>query len=1208
MSAFERPHDDRDDGTLAAHELPCRDSEEGATCPLLDGTVQLLPLRYGLVEELEPGCTTPYTLSARPLGIRMLRNGYLYVLDGNTNELHEYEFRNQGNTTSGHNEGKLEYATDRTLYVCFSEVQWTAAKRAQVQESEADRDAFMQAVDLAGANPISGGGEHLITTTQAERWVAEFAEAAEREQPEGGHPQEGEAYHWENDHYYHQTRLGKLLKQHKVKDRDTCLCLVVRDDIGVMRDLAMYQDNVVGWIEEWASQENGQVERDYVLASYIESIPQLTQEALDALAELDRETERETLWNTLESLDNPEDLENLDSEVAERTRQAVTDYLNHEGPLPPVDEASLSAEVQAELRALDSQIETIRPSLGHSISSDLVRMRLRTQRSTILQRESTRRMLSEADSGFVESHLDGLIELRQEQRQRVRDMLHGAKLGQRGVNGLVRREEMDTFLTLQRAKLSRWNELLERISADRVDMLCDDRFHLAAWYFDPQDATQVEEALCSEYAVTRDIGRSDEANERIFTWLQANPHFDRPMFYTLSVADGTALIRDYATLYGIGHSVLSETPEWIGQLVAMEEGKLPDVAALEEPAKAAADKVRANLTPAVGVGIERAMAGVSEALEGRGQMPSIEELFRSSEMPKVLGPRLIDAARRGDLTFHLASIEELDAFKRALSRVLGLRENLRSLNNQIRQARRASGTNSQQVRTLKHEKAQVQVALNHYERLLAESLSPVEALPEEKAALVAAVDDPSLGRARAGITLTLPLAQQREISRLVRNFRLGISSTANVMNITGDGLSLAIFVAQAVNLVQAYQAYTSLPSHAPIRTHVQAGLNVANALFSTGAAGFLTAQGIGQTVLERQARALGEALGSGPVSARLGIMHFGLGSVGYLSGFAAAGLGLINNGSNFAEAVRSGQSRAQLGASTAMAGNLGMMGAHGHGLRTTFRVGGEIRRGATTWATAGARLGSLFWRINLVGLAFTALELAGSWMYNRYNLSKHDQWLLDSPWGTEHQGPGGRPLEHYLQTLESVLQPTHAVIEAHYGETMMPAWFDSLTEGIRNPAKYSITLHMPNVSPTMLDALGGQPPLRLALRLWRLTPSGPRGRWSSSHWEEITEAWAGGMVTTTDSRQHAGLVVSGETPPEERGKVRYVVGVRYSWPNGEGEYHSDEQYILIRPRHGRDTGPKHRYMPEAGLNPDSTHGDWHNIDGRAIVLPAASNH
>ncbi|MGP9634264.1 hypothetical protein ACT3R7_14475 [Halomonas sp. AOP43-A1-21] len=184
------------------------------------------------------------------------------------------------------------------------------------------------------------------------------------------------------------------------------------------------------------------------------------------------------------------------------------------------------------------------------------------------------------------------------------------------------------------------------------------------------------------------------------------------------------------------------------------------------------------------------------------------------------------------------------------------------------------------------------------------------------------------------------------------------------------------------------------------------------------------------------------------------------------------------------------------------------------------------------------------------------------------------------------------------------LQPTHAIIEAHYGNTFMPDWFDELTEGVRNPTSYRIAVHMPNVSPAMLESLGGEPPLHLALKVWRLTPAGPRGRWSSSHWEEITETWTNSMVTTTALSQHAGLLVRSETFPEEPGKVRYVVGVRYSRPNEEGERRREEQYILINPRHGRDTGGKHRHMPDAELTPNSTNGDWHDIDGRTIVAPA----
>jgi len=63
-------------------------------------------------------------------------------------------------------------------------------------------------------------------------------------------------------------------------------------------------------------------------------------------------------------------------------------------------------------------------------------------------------------------------------------------------------------------------------------------------------------------------------------------------------------------------------------------------------------------------------------------------------------------------------------------------------------------------------------------------------------------------------------------------------------------------------------------------------------------------------------------------------------------------------------------------------------------------------------------------RFNLAGLLFTALELSGSWYYNRNNLSDHDRWLLSTPWG-QGQDPDqclSLPYEHYLKELRAHFQ------------------------------------------------------------------------------------------------------------------------------------------------------------------------------------------
>ena len=84
MTRIKRPSDERASSDLLCWEQPGTPIDESASCPLLK-TVHLLPIRYGRVEvapeDTDPGY--PYSLTSRPLGYRLLRNGYLYVLDAN---------------------------------------------------------------------------------------------------------------------------------------------------------------------------------------------------------------------------------------------------------------------------------------------------------------------------------------------------------------------------------------------------------------------------------------------------------------------------------------------------------------------------------------------------------------------------------------------------------------------------------------------------------------------------------------------------------------------------------------------------------------------------------------------------------------------------------------------------------------------------------------------------------------------------------------------------------------------------------------------------------------------------------------------------------------------------------------------------------------------------------------------------------------------
>ncbi|MFC3284160.1 toxin VasX [Litchfieldella rifensis] len=1123
MSSFERPADDRDNGELAAHELPCRDSEEGATCPLLNGKVQLLPLRYGLIEELEPGCSTPYTLSARPLGIRLLRNGYLYVLDGGTNELDEYEFRDQGDTITG---GKLEYETDRTLYVCFSEVPWTDAKRAQVMESEADRDAFMQAVDLSGANPVSGGGEHLITTAQAEEWVAEFAEDAQLEVPETGYEHEAQPYLWENEPYYHKTRLGKLLKQHDVEDRDEALCLVVRDDIGVMRDLAQFQDNVVEWVATWANENEGRTERDYLLGCYIESLSQLKATSLNDLRQVSEDPGVQAMWDEVAAMEEPRQGE---------VRQALLDFLNRDsntGELPQPSDPDLPAELKERLRGIRGEAD--RTNVYEIVN------RLQGE----VRRYYVEDSLSESlGADFVDRHGDALLSMKRQHNERLRAMLEGSKIGQRGINELIDRERMDVFLAEQRPRLQRWNALLDALSDDRADMLCSKRFHTAAWYFDAQDEQQVHDAFKAQYGCLKDICRSDEATEQVADWLEESPHYDRPLFHTLPLADQSDYIGQYSTIANAGYGTVLKFDDLRSELNSLESGQLPAVDELPDNTQVIAEGAHQTLAPAISRGIAQVMDEFYQGIN-RNTMPNLEELFR--RLPKALPARILDAAHRTGASFVVESGAKLDSFHRTMQRVIALREELDRIRKRRDRVKKTAGHRSPEAKTLLEDFKRLRHELQTiHEPELARALSPIEELPEDGVRIAGAAPG------RAGLTLVLPAAQQAEVGGLVRNFRQGIAKAPKV-NLVGDGLGLLVFVAQLSTLSRAV---------GDLWRQVNTDENIKitpflTSLASTGSAGFLAVQGIMDTALSVRTKALTNALnilGAQSVATSLGKLHVRLGFAAYFTGFFASYSSLNSRIGDWQEAVRSGNRSAQSAAMASMVGAGGMLGANAYGLVNTLHAGASVAFRGVEWATAGARLGTVFWRFNLAGALFTVLELGGSWLYNRYSTSSHDDWLLTTPWSQESERINDASLEEYQMRLQAIALAPKITVNIEEFES----WWKNRLEG---PKSVDFDLSLPSIGLQDLVALfGGKPSYTLSLACYQVrSNAGPGPR---EFWYPATSQ----IDRQLDLEDEAPLTLGFPRPePVGEGDWRYhntVMAIRVESLSSDGRYQPNDYYI-----------------------------------------------
>ncbi|WP_236721960.1 toxin VasX [Pseudomonas frederiksbergensis] len=653
-------------------------------CPLMKAKIQLIPLRYGLVERLDPSSALamPYQLTSRPLGVRLIRDGWLYVIVDKKPQavMHEYRVQNgivtqllweKGEITANKRESNvgdaaLIFPRLSKLYVNYSEVQWTAAKCAQVIKHKSEREYFMQAVDLTKADPEKGAA-NLLTPSQAEKWIAEVAEQPSKGPAvTGAKPEESKDYLWEQTPHFKKTQLGELKKQVKAECEHDHLYLVVQDDLGVLRDLAEHQDLVTGWISDWSDAEANQ--KKYVFGCYIESLYTVTGDTILNAAKGDPRFAK------------------LKDETSDEQRQTIVDYVN--------------VKNQSQYSGAGT----------HSGAIAASKMRMRTS------------------LGPLYSRYDDLIETIEDNAD---DALNGAKMGQDGINDLIDRPAMEAFLKQQRAQLSRWNKRLDLITDDRVKLVGEERFHRSAWYFDPDFSNQLEGSLATEYACLKDICRTDKATEAIAELIEKQPGFTVPTFFTLSLTDQKDLhAKITSTIKSLRDTYMVKNDYQGAQTLSGKFGNQlgQNLAAAMHLSESGItfDQLRNTAyEPAKQLRLAGAMDEAMQALRS-GQAIDPAKLLR-----RIPGSAWLDVLRafgKGGITLEFASAGQIDTFKADMAKLTDLRQQMTSLKNQIRQTlakeRKGKAAKGSHKTLVTHRKT-LQQTVTPLEGRVAQAMSPV---------------------------------------------------------------------------------------------------------------------------------------------------------------------------------------------------------------------------------------------------------------------------------------------------------------------------------------------------------------------------------------------------------------------------------------------------------------------------------------------------
>ena len=123
----------------------------------------------------------------------------------------------------------------------------------------------------------------------------------------------------------------------------------------------------------------------------------------------------------------------------------------------------------------------------------------------------------------------------------------------------------------------------------------------------------------------------------------------------------------------------------------------------------------------------------------------------------------------------------------------------------------------------------------------------------------------------------------------------------------------------------------------------------------------------------------------------------------------------------------------------------------------------------------------MFFRFNLAGALFTVLELGGTWLYNRYNLSAHDKWLKTTPWSLDAEERGDHTLDEYQRYLTYLLHAPYAQL----GPNKHDSWLKDL---LLKAKPKDIHLVLPGLKLNDFQPpLSGQPAHRLGIGAHRLS-------------------------------------------------------------------------------------------------------------------------
>ncbi|MEE4997788.1 toxin VasX [Pseudomonas alliivorans] len=979
------------------------------TCPAPGNNIQLLPLRYGRVERLgsKPDSNI-YARLKRPLGLRLLRDGYLYVIEESSGYLHEYRVENgvptklvwkgsevvQDVRQTSTGEHALVFAKDSILHVAYSELQWTAAKCAQALGSAADRFYFMQKVDLAEADCLKGG-VHLRVQKQVSEQLAELAEQPAQQCATPDIPEaEQQDYVWEHQPLFREAHIGEFRHLLKPLHEKSHLYLVLEDSIGILRDLAEEQDTVVGWIEEWRERNNN--ETRFLTATYIDTLM--------------------TVGDSHARQVNPES--KLLKKTTPQQRSRIYDFINARN------------QWRREKRLGPEPSRTPDGHYAYKRGADYNERP--QQRFARLDMENKQALMKSALGEKLYGELEEDIEALDEKSQGT---LNGVGLGSRGINDLIRHDEMQSYLNQERSHLRRWTQRLDDITHDRISLFTQSELYRSAWYFDPDHPDQLKSALAMELNCTRDLCRTEESLQRVSDYFHDNPHYILPVFYgrlnleflRSKSSDLIKWLDDIRTFSGglvDAQNRITTVSHVIGHHWTLSLH-------LPEAARPLHQAVVASYIPSIALRMEQWLRDMNSKLNDTEVRQHLNNFPKQNNRAQRLGALV--AMQQEAVTLSIANETDVQKYRDAFVRLNHL---IKAEDDLIRERTRLSKLSSKHWLT-PTQRNELMYDKQYIQQQLLQTRNQLAAIRRELEHAITPTGRPINGA--IGVKLNINDAQLRVLEDEIARLRAGPIRGYGTPGAVGSAFKGSLFPMLAMtlqigNLGEAWAVWEKSEGDRSFKEMVITG----GALFSPVAAALSVYQSAHIAIIDNVLR----TLATNPAGTAGGLFAVRVGKLGLGLGAFIVPLGLIgavgttwNNWEKWNTAFNAGTTGETLGAGAALVGDIGstvvnaavtgQAGIELYGLLREIRAAPVAERKLVAnmaWATRGARFLRFWMDVTPWALISAALQLGGETLYNYFNLDDQQRWLLGSLWGKEPEGWDWPT--HAQKLAEANLRPT----------------------------------------------------------------------------------------------------------------------------------------------------------------------------------------